>query len=95
MAETHNQINETIAEKESRPDCYGDPQTVCPVDENGVMQPQTACLACGFLKSCLQKALRKQGLIPPSLREAPAVVKMSNFLKRWSDQKLSRSDPST
>jgi len=94
MAETRVQNKDHAVENENRPACFGDPQTVCPADESGVMQPQTACLACALLRSCLQKALRKQGLIPPSLRETPAVSKMTTFLKRWSEQKLSRSSSS-
>lgn len=94
MVENRVQDKAPVSENENQPACFGDPQTVCPVDASGVMQPQTACLACGLLKSCLQKALRKQGLISPSLMETPAVSKMTIFLKRWSDQKLSRSNPS-
>lgn len=94
MVKDRVQDQEPVSENAGEPVCFGDPQTVCPTDESGVMQPQTACLACGLLKSCLQKALRKQGLIPRPVMEAPAASKMTSFLKRWSDQKLSRSNPS-
>ncbi|GKT10102.1 hypothetical protein DSTSK_34070 [Desulforhabdus sp. TSK] len=52
------------------------------------MQPRAACLSCGVLKTCLQKALRAQGLIREPILESPVVSKASQFLKRWSDRKL-------
>lgn len=75
-------------EGEDRPPCYGDADTVCPRDEDGVMQPRAACLSCSVLKTCLQKALRAQGLIRDPILESPVVSKASRFLKRWSDRKL-------
>jgi len=53
------------------------------------MQPQVKCLSCEFLKACLRNALRQEGLIAPSIMETPVVSRTANFLKRWSDRKLS------
>ncbi len=75
-------------EKASPPSCFGDPAKVCPRDAGGIMQPQVSCLSCQHLKSCLRTALRQQGVIAPSVLEAPAVSKVTGFFKRWSDQKL-------
>lgn len=88
MNRNENQQPGKLGEHDSRPPCFGDPQKVCPRDEGGIMQPQISCLACGVLKSCLQTALRRQGLIAPSVMETPAVSKVTGFIKRWSDQKL-------
>lgn len=83
---------------EDLPPCFGDPATVCPQDERGFFQPREQCLGCGVVKSCLQKALRSAGVLPTPILETPAAVRFKGFLKRWSDQKLSRSrapsDPS-
>ncbi|MCK8600184.1 hypothetical protein [Desulfoferrobacter suflitae] len=84
----HNQVMPGHSE---RPECFGDPESVCPMDENGFMQPQTACINCDALKSCLQSALSKQGIIGSRSKQSMAVAKMTGFLKRWSDQKLRSS----
>lgn len=55
------------------------------------MQPQAECLTCGFLKACLQQALRIQGLIGGQSVVAPAVSRVSGFLRRWSDRKTAAS----
>lgn len=88
MVENRIENQEPLSDGEGEPECFGDPQKVCPVDESGVMQPQTSCLGCGRLKPCLQEALRKRGVISRPLAETPAVSKMTNFLKRWSNQKM-------
>lgn len=74
---------------EAPPQCYADPELVCPKDERGMIEPQAECLACGYLKNCLREALAREGLIRPPLSGIPAVSKVSGFLKRWSDRKLS------
>lgn len=94
MTERKMDPKESVRNEQMRPECFGDPQQVCPVDENGIMQPQTQCLGCGVLKSCLQKALRNRGILPPPLTESPVVLKMTSFLRRWSDHKLNRNIPS-
>ncbi len=71
-----------------RPRCFGDPERVCPTDEEGIMQPQPDCISCTSLRSCLQAALRRKGLLAPSVLESKPVTKVRGFLKRWSDQKL-------
>lgn len=77
-----------VSQDKEHPPCFGDPNAVCPRDEEGFSQPQAGCLPCEFLRSCLQHALRKQGVIGAP----PVVTKVTHFLRRWSDQKLSRAD---
>ncbi len=72
---------------DGRPQCFGDGDLVCPRDENGIMQPRQDCLPCPHLRPCLQLALHRRGTI--RLVEEPASTKVSGFLKRWSDRKLS------
>ena len=76
-------------EEGERPECFGDGSLVCPKDENGVTQPQVECMQCGFLRKCLQSALREQGVIRRPLADTPGVAKITGFFKRWSDRKLS------
>ncbi|MFZ2448278.1 MAG: hypothetical protein WAW37_18115 [Syntrophobacteraceae bacterium] len=68
-------------------ECFGDGERVCPQDENGIMQPRQACVPCPHLRPCLQLVLHRRGKI--RLVEEPASKKVTSFLKRWSDQKLS------
>lgn len=89
MSEERTRDKEPLFEENERPACFGDPQRVCPVDDDGFMQPQTACISCSMLKSCLRSALSKQGIIAPKSGQGPAVSRMTGFLRRWSDQKLS------
>jgi len=89
MNENVTRHRDAVSEENERPACFGDPKRVCPVDENGFMQPQTVCISCRLLKSCLQSALSKQGIIAPNSKQSPAVSRMTGFLRRWSDQKLS------
>lgn len=78
---------------DSRPCCFGIEDLVCPRDEEGVMQPQAECLACGHVRPCLQQALENRGLISEKLAHAPVGTRISHFFRRWSDQKLSRGQP--
>lgn len=78
---------EPEAERRELPGCYGDPARVCPRDGEGVMQPQSECVACLYVRRCLQAALQKESIIEPSVA-APAASKVGGFLKRWSDRKL-------
>ncbi len=55
------------------------------------MQPQAGCLTCGFLKTCLQQALRREGLLLDSSGQH-LVSKTTDFLKRWSNRKLAHKD---
>ena len=82
-----------VSSQDARPVCYGDPEQVSPKDEMGLIEPQAECLGCGHLKGCLRQALRQQGLIRPPLSGLPGVSKVSNFLKRWSERKLSNTNP--
>ncbi len=74
----------------SRPTCFGDGEKVCPRDESGIMQPRQECVPCPHLRPCLQLALHRRGTI--RLVEEPASTKVTGFLKRWSEQKLSRNE---
>ena len=73
---------ESSASPGEHPECYGNPERVCPKDEEGIMQPQPGCISCGSLKPCLQTALQRGGL-----------SKVKGFFKRWSDQKLAHTEP--
>ncbi len=70
-----------------RPPCHGIPGLVCPRDDAGNIEPQSECVACPDVKTCLRKALEAEGLVkvvdPPS-----SVSKVSDFLRRWSHRKL-------
>lgn len=91
VIETPASSEEPEAGRRELPHCYGDPARVCPRDGEGVMQPQSECVACLYVRRCLQTALQKESVIEPSVA-APvvtnAVTKMGGFLKRWSDRKL-------
>jgi hypothetical protein len=96
MSTKIDQPQKDVSDTGDTPPCYGDPERVCPRDENGIMQPQANCLSCGLLKGCLQDALRRQGLLADMFVEAPVTSKVSGFLKRWSNKKLSaKDDPGT
>jgi hypothetical protein len=76
------------APAESPPECFGDPERVCPKDEAGFFHPQGQCLPCPFLKTCLRAALEKQDLLPPSSTGTRVGAGLVTFFKRWSAQKL-------
>ena len=44
-----------------QPECFGDGDKVCPVDEEGIMQPQNGCVPCPHLRACLQSVLVRRG----------------------------------
>ncbi|MEN6441035.1 MAG: hypothetical protein ABFD97_20905 [Syntrophobacter sp.] len=73
-----------------QPACFGDGEKVCPRDEDGVMQPRRECVTCPHIRPCLQLALHRRGTI--RLVEEPASLKVTGFLRRWSEQKLSRHE---
>jgi hypothetical protein len=83
---------ETCIESESaeRPECFGDGERVCPEDEDGVMQPEQACIPCPHLRPCLQLVLHRRGKI--RLVDKPVSGKVTGFFKRWSSQKLSHDE---
>lgn len=76
---------------EERPACFGDEAEVCPKDQDGIRQPQVECLSCKMLKACLREALQREGVISRRSPEVPAVSRLSQFFKRWSDQKLEKA----
>lgn len=88
MSETEQQQSTEGPQQDQRPECYGRPENVCPRDGEGIIQPQETCRGCPMLRPCLQQALRTEGVLGPP----PVASKVSGFLKRWSDQKLSRTD---
>jgi len=73
----------------SAPKCFGDGDKVCPVDEEGIMQPQRECLPCSYLRACLQSVLVRRGKLR-IVEEHPG-SKVSGFFKRWSDRKLKKN----
>lgn len=79
----------TSSGSNGRPECFGDGDMVCPLDEEGIMQPRQDCVPCPHLRPCMQLALHRRGTI--RLVDEPASAKVGGFLKRWSDRKLSGS----
>jgi len=73
-----------------RPECFGDGEKVCPVDEEGIMQPQKGCLPCSYLRSCLQDVMVRRGKLRV-VEEHPG-SKVVGFFKRWSNRKLNRNE---
>ncbi len=69
------------------PECFAHGEKVCPVDEEGVMQPRKECVPCPYLKACLQRVMVERGKI--TIVEHPA-SKVAGFFKRWSDRKLKK-----
>ncbi len=72
-----------------QPECFGDGDKVCPVDEEGIMQPQNGCVPCPHLRACLQSVLVRRGKL--RIVEDPLRSKATGFLKRWSDRKLAKN----
>lgn len=70
------------------PECFGDGDKVCPVDEEGIMQPQRGCLPCSYLRGCLQSVMVRRGKLR-IVEERPG-SKVAGFFKRWSDRKLNK-----
>jgi hypothetical protein len=70
------------------PKCFGDGDKVCPVDEDGIMQPRSECLPCVHLRACVQNVMVKRGKL--RIVDSPPCSKVTGFLKRWSDQKLNK-----
>jgi hypothetical protein len=93
MKEPAGQGQDETSPQVRRPSCYGDPAQVCPKDDEGVIQPQRACMPCVFLKECLQQALYVAGMIVKPGSETRVVSKATGFLKRWSDKKLQETSP--
>lgn len=90
MSEPQKPETHTESESPERPECFGDGQRVCPEDEDGIMQPQQACIPCPHLRSCLQLVLHHRGKI--RLVDKPVSRKVTGFFKRWSSQKLSNDE---
>ncbi len=70
------------------PKCFGDGNTVCPVDQEGIMQPRKECVPCPYLRECLRRVMVERGKI--EIVEQP-VSKVTGFFKRWSDRKLKKT----
>ena len=92
MNAPEKQESKSTSPDAGRRPCFGDPERVCPRDEDEFIQPRAECVACGFLRSCLQQALRVQGLIGRESAPAPAVSRVSGFLRRWSERKSAATD---
>lgn len=67
------------------PKCFGDGEKVCPVDEEGIMQPRKECVPCPYLRACLRRVMVERGKIEVVKQPVSAVT---GFFKRWSDRKL-------
>jgi hypothetical protein len=93
MSEPENVETLTDSEGTERPECFGDGQRVCPEDEDGIMQPQQACIPCPHLRPCLQLVLHRRGKIRLVDKvDKPVSTKVTGFFKRWSTQKLSNDE---
>ena len=71
------------------PECFGEGDIVCPVDEEGIMQPRKECLPCSYLRACLQDVMVRRGKL--RIVEEHSGSKVAGFFKRWSDRKLNSS----
>ncbi len=71
------------------PNCFGDGDKVCPVDEEGIMQPQRGCLPCSYLRACLRNVMVLRGKI--RIVEGSTGSKVTGFFKRWSNRKLKKN----
>ncbi|MGA2937469.1 MAG: hypothetical protein ABSF52_10280 [Syntrophobacteraceae bacterium] len=71
---------------EDPPKCFGDGDKVCPVDAEGIMQPQSGCLPCSYLRACLQNVMVRRGKLR-IVEDSPG-SKVTGFFKRWSNRKL-------
>ena len=71
---------------EDPPKCFGDGDKVCPVDEEGIVQPEHGCIPCPFLRACIQEVMVGRGKL--RIVEDHPSSKVANFFKRWSDRKL-------
>lgn len=94
MIKDTDQKKQNGSSSENKPSCFGDAERVCPKGEEGFIQPRAECIACEWVRLCLQTALRKEGVIPPTTLEKMKNSRVGNFFKRWSDQKISRGSPS-
>ncbi|ROQ90994.1 hypothetical protein [Desulfosoma caldarium] len=73
-----------------KPPCFGDAARVCPRNEEGFIEPQRHCLACPYVRPCLQAALQAEGTLRAKPESAaPAESSLGRFLKRWSERKRS------
>lgn len=71
-----------------KPPCFGNAARVCPRNEDGFIEPQRDCLACPYVRSCLQAALQAEGTLRADAESAPlAESSLGRFLKRWSERK--------
>ena len=75
--------------KTKHPDCFGDLETVFPMEKNGLRNSPIACRACVFKTECLQQAMKGgDGL---KVREEAVDRAYSSgtmtFFQRWSKKK--------
>jgi hypothetical protein len=76
-------------DKQKRPNCYADMQTVFPEGEDGLRHSPESCLRCALKTDCLRAAM--QGGPGLDVREANVdrayASGMIGFLERWSQKK--------
>lgn len=70
------------------PECFGDGDKVCPLDEEGIMQPRKGCVPCPYLRACIQRVMVQRGKLRTV--EDPG-SKVTGFFKRWSELKLKKN----
>jgi len=81
--------------EEKLPECFGDPDEVCPIGAEGFPEPQQKCLNCGHLKPCLRAAWTKRHPkedFSYNFEENGAISKITKFCRRWSRLKFEQSE---
>ncbi len=80
--------------EEEKPECFGDPDEVCPIGPEGFPEPQQKCLTCNHLKPCLRAAWTRRHPtenLSHDFEEDGAISKITKFCRRWSRRKLGQS----
>ena len=79
---------------DSRPSCFGVPESCMPRDENGIFQPQENCRFCDYLRECLQEAVAAYGGVEKIKSETSPEPEKSEksggivgAILRWSERK--------
>ena len=79
---------------DSRPSCFGIPESCMPRDEDGIIQPQEKCGPCDHLRECLQEAIAACGGVEkiksdqaPEREKSEEAGGIVGAILRWSERK--------
>jgi hypothetical protein len=74
---------------EERPSCFGNLETVFPMEENGLRGSPDRCMACVHKTECLRTALATKGGTRVVEEQVDRAYQsgMIGFLERWSKKK--------